>query len=459
MSETNNYPIIFVHGVLGWGDHEVGFGNYWGRAHEVKKQGYTIEFASVGPISSYWDRARELFYQIKGGDDCVYKCDEYEKHHIHNEPLDTDNQKLKKISNWKKGLTPKYSDWDAKHPIHLVGHSQGAWTILLLQYMLAQGDLFPGHETDASWIRSVTTISGVLNGTTAPYAVCDFDEKTGFYKGSLSPWGIRRFLAFNFLVGSPTEFLYTAWHAYNDRNSNWPTFIKDLQKVFETGRYNWDLDQWNITRNKNMISSKKLEMLLSLFFVCGINFKDFLYGQDNAAYCLSVIGTRYLNELFKVYDRTTYFSYVTQQKHSRFHFFLKRFGNGIANYPIKKLIKTKHWPDKTSRWPVEAEDDDLWQINDGLVPVISQKYPWLGVKEKNYFPVVESEDKGVFVWPKKTEPGTWYTMNQALKGWDHTDIVMFPQKKVKIQWAEQYWFYLTLCSNLDKLPVLPIENE
>ncbi|ELR66047.1 hypothetical protein C942_00489 [Photobacterium marinum] len=459
MAEKNNYPIIFVHGILGWGEHEAGFGDYWGRAHDV--EGYKIEFASVGPISSYWDRARELFYQIKGykeddcDRDCVYKCDGYEELHIHKETL-TDHLKVEKLPNWKKGNKPLYSAWDKDHPIHLVGHSQGAWTILLLQYMLAQGDLFPPYKTSARWIRSVTSISGVLNGTTAPYAVCNFDEKTGYYKGTSYPFILNRRLMYDFLGLSPINLLKTRWHAFISPYSNWDSFMHDVKEILKTGGYNWDLDQWSVTRkNKsNIIYNEKLEMLLNMLFIFKVNLKDFVYGKDNAAYCLSVIGTIELNKLFKVYEDTTYFSYVTQQKPKDFHFFLKRFGKAIGNYSIKKLIKTEYWPEKNRRWPAKAEIDELWQKNDGLVPVISQQYPWLGVEEENYFPVSEYNDEGVLFWPKSPRAGNWYTMNNVLNGWDHTDIVFFPQKKGSFQWNEQYWFYLTLCSNLNKLPIL-----
>ena len=44
---------------------------YWGGKNDItnylKKQGFEVYTASVGPVSSNWDRAVELFYQIKGG--------------------------------------------------------------------------------------------------------------------------------------------------------------------------------------------------------------------------------------------------------------------------------------------------------------------------------------------------------------------------------------------------------
>ena len=67
----NKYPIILVHGFMGWGRDEMGSYRYWGGKYDIeqilKHEGFEVYTASVGPISSNWDRAIELFYQIKGG--------------------------------------------------------------------------------------------------------------------------------------------------------------------------------------------------------------------------------------------------------------------------------------------------------------------------------------------------------------------------------------------------------
>ncbi|MGE5621536.1 MAG: hypothetical protein ACM3WS_00050, partial [Bacillota bacterium] len=72
---ANNYPVILVHGFLGFGPDELqgsGF-KYWGGFNDIEAhmQSYngthTVRTASVGPVSSNWDRAVELYYQIKGG--------------------------------------------------------------------------------------------------------------------------------------------------------------------------------------------------------------------------------------------------------------------------------------------------------------------------------------------------------------------------------------------------------
>lgn len=56
---------------MGWGQDEMGGYKYWGGNHDfehfLNEQGFEVYTASVGPVSSNWDRAVELFYQIKGG--------------------------------------------------------------------------------------------------------------------------------------------------------------------------------------------------------------------------------------------------------------------------------------------------------------------------------------------------------------------------------------------------------
>ena len=68
---NNNYPIILVHGFLGWGKEEIGGINYWGGEKDIEKylidKGYTVYSVSLGPISSTYDCAVETFYQVKGG--------------------------------------------------------------------------------------------------------------------------------------------------------------------------------------------------------------------------------------------------------------------------------------------------------------------------------------------------------------------------------------------------------
>src|SRR5205085_2029112 len=81
---ANNDPVVLVHGFLGFGPdqyRQTGF-KYWGgygdvAAHmQLYKGPHAVYAASVGAISSNWDRAAELYAQIKGG------CVDYGASHV-----------------------------------------------------------------------------------------------------------------------------------------------------------------------------------------------------------------------------------------------------------------------------------------------------------------------------------------------------------------------------------------
>lgn len=185
-SAANNHPVILVHGFLGFGPEEFqhsGF-NYWGGYGDIASQmqiyrGPRAVFAAaVGPVSSNWDRAADLYAQIKGG------CVDYGKAHVRDHGLPGQVQKppgkcwaANPRDNPQNYPLALYPAWDAEHPIHLIGHSMGGTTIRALVELLehgsdqdqGDGDLFKGGKV--GWIRSVTTISAPHNGTTLSDAV------------------------------------------------------------------------------------------------------------------------------------------------------------------------------------------------------------------------------------------------------------------------------------------------
>ena len=69
VKSQNEYPIVLVHGFMGWGPKEMGSYSYWGGKYDLIKdleeKGHTLYISNVGPVSSNWDRAVELYYQIK----------------------------------------------------------------------------------------------------------------------------------------------------------------------------------------------------------------------------------------------------------------------------------------------------------------------------------------------------------------------------------------------------------
>ncbi|MEA1882220.1 MAG: lipase [Candidatus Marinimicrobia bacterium] len=199
----NKYPIILVHGFMGWGREEMGNYRYWGGKIDLeqylKDEGYTVFTASVGPVSSNWDRAVELYYQIKGGQV------DYGKAHSELFGL------VRKPES--KNYTGLYPEWDEEHPAHFVGHSMGGQTVRMLDYLLKTSILdslgnkeeseYLG-EANEGWVSSITSISAPHNGTTLSDIVTtsipflqDFIAVgavvgSSFYNFDLEQWGFSR---------------------------------------------------------------------------------------------------------------------------------------------------------------------------------------------------------------------------------------------------------------------------
>ncbi len=60
----NKCPVILCYGVFGFDNGEIPI-DYWS-LHAQKSSLLEVHLGSVGPISSFWDRACELIAHIKG---------------------------------------------------------------------------------------------------------------------------------------------------------------------------------------------------------------------------------------------------------------------------------------------------------------------------------------------------------------------------------------------------------
>ena len=201
----NKYPIVLIHGFFGWGNDEMGDYRYWGGKKDIQKileeNGFEVINVSVGPISSNWDRAIEIYYQLKGGQ-VDYGANHSKKYGLIQKPSD-------KIY---KGLYPQ---WDSNNPVHLVGHSMGGQTARMLQYLLEnqfyindslnikEESVLLGNS-QKGWISSITSLATPHDGST----LADIVTKTfpfiqyfigvagvvgtNFYDFDLSQWGINR---------------------------------------------------------------------------------------------------------------------------------------------------------------------------------------------------------------------------------------------------------------------------
>lgn len=162
------HKTIFVHGIFGWGEEDPLWKVLpnWGMATGdlmayLRKEGYDVLAASVGPISGAWDRACELYAQLSGT-----RVDYGAAHAAR-----YGHARFGKT--YEKALAPL---WSESHPIDLIGHSFGGTTIRLLAHLLEEGaeeeraaspedvsPLFTGGK--ASCIRTVCCVATPHNGS------------------------------------------------------------------------------------------------------------------------------------------------------------------------------------------------------------------------------------------------------------------------------------------------------
>ncbi|KAJ0461050.1 putative carboxylic ester hydrolase [Helianthus annuus] len=84
----------------------------------AEKKDEKVLVPDLGSLTSIYDRARELFYYLKGGQ--VDYGEEHSKASGH--------AQFGRV--YEQG---HYPQWDEDHPIHFVGHSTGARVIRVLQ--------------------------------------------------------------------------------------------------------------------------------------------------------------------------------------------------------------------------------------------------------------------------------------------------------------------------------------
>ncbi|MBD1372553.1 lipase [Hazenella sp. IB182357] len=178
LNEKNDSPIVLVHGLSGWGRDEMFGYKYWGGLRDIesdlKNDGKTVFSAAVGPLSSNWDRAVELYAQIKGGR--VDYGEAHSKEHNH-----------ARFGRTYEGFYPEWGEIDPntgkENKVHFIGHSMGGQTIRVLDQLIESGykeerDMTPANELsplfaneDRGLVHSITTITTPHDGSPYVYAV------------------------------------------------------------------------------------------------------------------------------------------------------------------------------------------------------------------------------------------------------------------------------------------------
>lgn len=376
---ANNNPVIFVHGFAGFGRSELLGYKYWGGLTDLQEQlkakysNQLVATAVVGPFSSNWDRAVELFYQIKGG--CV---DYGALHAAANGHLERPESYYHNGRTCYPGLYPA---WDANHPVHMITHSMGGQTSRMLVQMLAANgapanpSLFP-YAVNANWVKSVTTIATPNDGTTLAYRIVDWVPVVQQLVTGIA----------NFTGATGGNLVY-----------------------------DFKLDQWGVGAQApgESFSAYVNRVTSSTLWNSGV--------KDLSPYDLSPAGAMAENDWVKDQPNVTYFSWVTN---SSYRGLLT--GWSYPTLDTNPLIGAFAGPGFMGNYyrdsrPMPPVDDSTWFPSDAVVNSIAQKAPTWAMNAAGTVykrPVVVRDISG----GGTPQAGAW-NYKGTLGGFDHLDAV------------------------------------
>jgi triacylglycerol lipase len=199
---NNVRPVILVHGILGYGQDQSLPISAWGGASDYRSiladEGWRIYSASLGPLSSNWDRACELFAYIKGG------------------MVDYGAAHSARCGHARFGreFPGVHTAWGSSDKVDLFCHSMGGQTARLLVQLLEAGapeelaasplDASPLFAGGKSWVLGLLTLCSPHDGSSlaligdygsdaAKRAICAvIAAASPAYDARLDQWGLER---------------------------------------------------------------------------------------------------------------------------------------------------------------------------------------------------------------------------------------------------------------------------
>jgi triacylglycerol lipase len=360
---ANDYPIILVHGLLGFGRDELFGFKYWGGfadlEEELRKAGYETYTAAVGPVSSGWDRACELYACIKGGRVDYGVAHSMEFGHD-------------RYGRTYPGLYPEWGEVDPAtgkvRKVHIIGHSLGGPTGRALIQLLEQGAPVPGQgdhplfRGGKSWVCSLTTISSPHDGTTLGYR---YDWNQSLIKP-----------AFTFLISISSS-------------------SPDLY-------YDFKLDQWGLCRSPGEDFSSYRDRV--------VHSDIWVRSKDTAYWDGCPEGAMELNGWVRAQPSVYYFSWATEATYLDPLSGTQVPEIGVPGHmaSIARFIGSYSREDET-----DLPIDSSWWQNDGIVNTNSMDGPTLGSTDRI------QQFSGIPV------AGQWNYMG-LLESVDHLDIIGIP---------------------------------
>lgn len=320
--DVSEYPYIFVHGMGGWAPENkfYSMSPYWGGGlglsetdmiKMLNEKGIETYAPAVGPLSSAWDRACEVYAQLMGT--VVDYGEAHAKAHGH-----------ARYGFSYEGKALMGEPWDMQTKINLVGHSFGGATVRLLTSLLAYGNedevAVTGEDTSELFkgghdlVHSCITLSAPHNGSQVANILTDPQLTILLISTAINMLGGifgNNFLVFSFQLShfglTPEQDEFRA--------------LPDLNGI------------WNFYRS-----------------------------NDNCAYDMTLRGAAELNKTIKLAENTYYYSYTTADDS------IKTL-NPIFFISGAMLAVTKGMTIDG----IKIEGD--WAVNDGIVPLASALYP------------------------------------------------------------------------------------
>ena len=332
------YTNVLVHGLGGWGNTSpmCDVANYWGGGSDdlvdyLNGQEFTTIAPSVGPISSCWDRACELYAQLTGTTVDYGKA--HSETHGHERYGRTYETPL--VENWGKRI-----NGGQLVKVNFVGHSFGGNTVRLLASLLEYGSeeekgatgkdtspLFTGKK--GNWINCIVTLCSPHNGS----SLTEILDRLGNIAN----------------ISSLTDLLISLMFAFADNGAVYTKYDLQLEH-FGIG----------ITNNDQSSLEEAIKTVISS-------------SNDHAGYDLTPDGAAELNKKIKIVDSIYYFSYSYSTTTPSIipDVQMPSFKTLPLLYPLALSMGSFSG---TTAGGIAMKND--WRENDGLVNVISAKYPF-----------------------------------------------------------------------------------
>ena len=346
------YPFVFVHGMGGWGAYETNAPMpYWGGMNFeglkmsfgdtnivdiLNENGLEVYEASVGPFSSAWDRACELYAQLTGT--VVDYGEAHSKAHNHD-----------RYGYSYEGNALMGENWDMETPLNIMGHSFGGPTVRLfaslMYYGYAEEVAATGEDTSPLFtgghdvIHSCTTFSSPNDGTPIADFLVDFKliSIIGFFGNVL---GV--------LFGD-------------------------------------EMSMWHLRFGHFGLTAKQDEERAQFSLANIVNFYN---ADDNCGYDMTIDGAKKLNEKIKLVPTTYYYSYTAIATEENLVGMQKLNTPSIFSFACLVLSASE------GKTIDGVEMTKEWAMSDGIVPYASAKCPMKDIDTaRSYSEAVENGEE------------------------------------------------------------------